>query len=48
MNSFLLVYADDIVISSKTLEEHREHLRTFVKTIVKEGIYLSEKKATIE
>ena len=48
LNSFLVVYVDDILISSQTLEEHREHLKIFVETAIKEGICLSEKKATIE
>ena len=45
---FLVVYVDDILISSQTLEEHREHLSIFAETAIKEGICLSEKKATIE
>ena len=48
LNSFLVVYVDDILISSQTLEEHREHLKIFAKTAIKEAICLSEKKATIE
>ena len=48
LNSFLVVYVDDILISSQTLEEHREHLKIFVETAIKECICLSEKKATIE
>ena len=48
LNSFLVLYVDDILISSKSLEEQREHLQTFAETTIKEGIYLSEKKATIE
>jgi len=48
LNSLLVVYVDDILISSKTLKEHREHLKTFVETTIKERICLSEKKATIE
>ena len=48
LNSFLAVYVDDILINSKSLEEHREHLQTFAETTIREGICLSEKKATIE
>ena len=48
LNSFLVVYVDDILISSDTLEEHREHLNMFLETAVKEGICLSEEKAVIE
>ena len=48
LNSFLVVYVDDILINFNSLEEHREHLKTFAETIIKEGICLSEKKATIE
>jgi len=46
--SFLGVYIDNILISSQTLEEHREHLQTFIGTAITEGICLSEKKLTIE
>jgi len=48
LNSFLVVYVDDILISSQTLEEHHEHLKIFAKTVIKEGTCLSQKKATIE
>ena len=48
LNSFLVVYVDDIFISSKYLEEHREHLQMFAETAIKKGICLSEKKTTIE
>jgi len=48
LNSFLVVCVDNILISSQTLKEHREHLKTFVETAIKEGICLSEKKVTIE
>jgi len=48
LNSFLVVYVDDILISSQNLEEHWEHLTTFVETAENEGICVSEKKATIE
>jgi len=48
LNSFLIVYVDDILISSTTLEEYWEHLHKFAEIAIKEGICLSEKKATIE
>ena len=48
LNYFIVVYVDDILISSQTLEEHREHLKIFVKAAIKEGICLSEKKTIIE
>ena len=35
LNTFLVVYVDDTLISSQTLEEHRKHLKTFVKTALK-------------
>ena len=47
LNSFLVINVDDILISSATIEEHREHLQLFAETVIKEGICLSEKKATI-
>ena len=48
LNSFHVVYVDDILISSDTLEEHRNQLNTFLETTIKEGVCLSEKKAVIE
>ena len=44
LNNFLVVYVDDILLSSDTLEEHRNHLNTFLETAIKEGICLREKK----
>mgnify|MGYP001148411895 CR=1 FL=1 len=48
LNSFLVVKVDDILISSKTIEEHREHLKKFAETAIREGICLNEKKANTE
>ena len=45
LHSFLVVYVDDILISSNALEEQRIHLNAFLETVVKEGICLSEKKS---
>jgi len=35
LNSFLVLHIDDILVNSQTLEEHREHLKTFAKTTIK-------------
>ena len=48
LNSFLVAYVDNILISSTTLEEYQEHLQQLAETIIKEGICLSEKIATVE
>ena len=48
LNSFLVVYVDDILISLTTLEEQRHHLQQFAEIATQEGICLSEKKVTIE
>ena len=47
LNSFLIVYVDDILINSYTLEEHRKHLKLFAETAIKEGICISEKKTLL-
>ena len=44
LSSFLVLYVDDILISSKTLQEHREHLKTFAETAKKKGIFLVKRK----
>ena len=46
LNSFLVIY--NILISSITLEKYRDNLQQFAETTIKEGICLSEKKATME
>ena len=48
MNNFLIVYVDDILISSNTLEEHRKYLNLFIEMAIREGICLSENKAIID
>jgi len=48
LNNFLIVYVDDIVISSNALDEHRKHLNLFIEATIKEGICLSKKKVVIE
>ena len=48
LNNFLIVYVDGMIISSNTLEEHGKHLNVFIEIAIKEGNYLSEKKAVVE
>ncbi|KAK4400899.1 putative enzymatic polyprotein [Sesamum angolense] len=44
---FMFVYIDDILIASKNMKEHIKHLEIFSYACYKEGLVLSEKKATI-
>ncbi|KAL0309388.1 UNVERIFIED_CONTAM: putative enzymatic polyprotein [Sesamum radiatum] len=44
---FMFVYIDDILIASKNMKEHINHLEIFSDACHKEGLVLSEKKATI-
>ncbi|KAL0332947.1 UNVERIFIED_CONTAM: putative enzymatic polyprotein [Sesamum calycinum] len=44
---FMFVYIDDILIASKNIKEHIKHLEIFSDACYKEGLVLSEKKATI-
>ncbi|KAK4397935.1 putative enzymatic polyprotein, partial [Sesamum angolense] len=44
---FMFVYIDDILIASKNMKEHIQHLEIFSNACYKEGLVLSEKKATI-
>ncbi|RDY00449.1 hypothetical protein CR513_16368, partial [Mucuna pruriens] len=44
---FSLVYLDDILIFSKNLNEHIEHLEKFINLIKENGLVVSEKKIKI-
>ncbi|KAL0366879.1 UNVERIFIED_CONTAM: Enzymatic polyprotein [Sesamum radiatum] len=44
---FMFVYIDDILIASKNMKDHIKHLEIFSDACHKEGVVLSEKKATI-
>ncbi|KAL0340453.1 UNVERIFIED_CONTAM: Enzymatic polyprotein [Sesamum radiatum] len=44
---FMFVYIDDILIASKSMKDHIKHLKIFFDACYKEGLVLSEKKATI-
>ncbi|KAL0400125.1 UNVERIFIED_CONTAM: putative enzymatic polyprotein [Sesamum radiatum] len=44
---FMFVYIDDILIAFKNMKDHIKHLEIFSDACHKEGLVLSEKKATI-
>ncbi|KAL0345319.1 UNVERIFIED_CONTAM: putative enzymatic polyprotein [Sesamum radiatum] len=43
---FMFVYIDDILIASKNVKNHIKHLEIFYDACHREGLVLSEKKAT--
>jgi len=43
---YCIAFLDDLVISSRTKEEHARHLRTVLGTLKKHNIYLNPKKST--
>jgi hypothetical protein len=44
LDKFVVVYLDDILIYSNTLEEHAEHVRAVLETLRKEKLYCKESK----
>ncbi|KAK3243513.1 hypothetical protein CYMTET_46839 [Cymbomonas tetramitiformis] len=45
--NFVRVFIDDCMLFSSSLEEHYEHLRIFLETCRKNGIYLKESKCQL-
>ena len=46
LDRFVVVYLDDIVIYSKTLEEHVEHLREVFRTLRDNQLYVKKEKCS--
>ena len=46
IGKFVVVYFDDILIYSRSLEEHDEHLREVVLTLMAEHLYANLKKCS--
>ena len=44
LEKFVILYLDDILIYSKTLDEHIEHVRTILKTLLDNNLYAKPKK----
>ena len=46
LRKFVLVFLDDILIYSKTLEDHQQHLQQVLDTLRQHQLYLKESKCT--
>ena len=47
IGKFVVVYFDDILIYSKTLDGHLEHLRSVLEVLRKESLYANREKYTL-
>ena len=45
--SFIIVYIDDVLTFSKTIDEHFKHLQTFLHVIKKNGLVVSASKIAL-
>ena len=44
MGRWMMVYVDDVIIYSKTAEEHLQHIRQILEKLRKHGLYIKPKK----
>jgi len=44
LDKFMVVFIDDILVYSKSMEEHTEHLRTVLSTLANHKLYAKLKK----
>jgi len=45
--NFIIVYTDDILVYSKTLEMHIKHLNIFKKIVIQNGLVISKQKMSL-
>ena len=45
--SFIIVYIDDVLVFSNTLDQHFKHLQTFLHVIEKNGLAVSTSKMVL-
>lgn len=43
-SSFIIVYIDDVLVFSKTIEQHFKHLQTFLNLVIRNGLVIYEHK----